>query len=398
MNARERIMATLSLQEPDRVPVNARGVEPLNHLWSDGFERACVLREMGVDDLLWTRFHAWQYGEEVREEISREASGDSPHPMMISKYHTPAGTLTTHVQTTGDYDPPRLFLGADHLMPRTREYLIKDVDDLERLRFLLPDPENSDTSDFDADARRTVEFGEAEGFPTGVVLPSYSGFAMKNVGTVNLVTRAMDNDPLVEGILDLYLEWELKWVDYASGFGPDIIYHPGMYQGLDFWSPELFEKLFAGRNRAIADRIHEHGKKFLLSTPSTNVEALVDSLGSMDVDAFYCIDPTPPGCAPVDLKKMKAALGDKLSFWGGINALMTIARGTPDEVREAVRYAIDSLATRGGFILMPAGGVFFEGAAFGSEEQRYKGSPEDTTAYKNLHVFFEAALELGNVY
>jgi uroporphyrinogen decarboxylase len=55
--------------------------------------------------------------------------------------------------------------------------------------------------------------------------------------------------------------------------------------------------------------------------------------------------------AGMDLKKVKAYCGDRLCLIGNIDCLDLLCHGTPEQVDEAVRQAIDIAAPGGGYIL-----------------------------------------------
>lgn len=193
MTSRDRILTALSLKEPDRVPIAMRNMEPLNHLWKDRFDRALVLRDrFGIDDFLSVG-HAWPYDPSVEEKTEWRTWGEKNYPLLVTDYHTPAGALHTEVFMTDDFRADRLRLDADQLMPRMANRLIKDRDDVARFRYLLADPSRCDLAQWDETMRRHVEFGREEGFPIGFYMPSVSGIAMKNIGAMEIVTRAMDS-------------------------------------------------------------------------------------------------------------------------------------------------------------------------------------------------------------
>ena len=54
-----------------------------------------------------------------------------------------------------------------------------------------------------------------------------------------------------------------------------------------------------------------------------------------------------------DLARLKREAGDWLAFWGGINAAVTLTRGTDEEIRRAVETAVGTLGPGGGFVLLP---------------------------------------------
>ena len=91
MTSRERVLAALGLEQPDRVPIAMRGMEPLQHLWSGPFDRAIVLRDrFGIDDFLTVHF-PWVYGRDVVETTDRRTRDG--RPLLVTEYQTPAGPL-----------------------------------------------------------------------------------------------------------------------------------------------------------------------------------------------------------------------------------------------------------------------------------------------------------------
>jgi hypothetical protein len=53
------------------------------------------------------------------------------------------------------------------------------------------------------------------------------------------------------------------------------------------------------------------------------------------------------GGVGVDFEKIKNAFNGKISIVGGVNSPVTLERGTPDEIRQAVNTAIDLLGPKG---------------------------------------------------
>jgi hypothetical protein len=214
---------------------------------------------------------------------------------------------------------------------------------------------------------------------------------MKTVGPTEIVMRAADRDPLVEELLDALLEWALQWVDYGARFGPDITYYSGVYESADFWSPSLYLELFAPRQKALAERVHGHGMKYIHYVV-TGLDALTEAYRGLGIDALYGWDPVPPGDA--DIRKLKRVLGGEMAFWGGLSPTWTVERGSDEDVRNTVRETIEVLAPGGGLILCPAGAVYFEGSTDLSRKS-WDGVPEESQAYRNLMTLFRAGLQYG---
>ena len=56
--------------------------------------------------------------------------------------------------------------------------------------------------------------------------------------------------------------------------------------------------------------------------------------------------------------EVKRAIAGRMAIAGGINSGVTLASGSPDEIRQAVRAAVAALAPGGGFILAPVDALF----------------------------------------
>ena len=391
MNSRDRILAALNLEEPDRVPIAMRNMEPLNHLWKDRYERARILRDrFGIDDFLHQGL-TWVYDSSVEEKTEWREWEEKGYPMLATDYHTPAGTLHAEVTMTEDYHTERLQLSADQLMPRMLNRPIKEREDVARFRYLLGDPARCDLSQWDEEMSRMVEFGRSEGFPIGFHVPAASDIALKNVGPTEMSMGAMDGDPMVDELLEALTEWGLQWIDYGARFGADIVYYSAVYETTNFWSPTLFRNLFAPIQKKLAQRAHDHGMKYI-NYVITGVDGLTEEYKGLGIDALYGFDPVPPGDA--DMGKLKRVLGPEMALWGGLSPTWTVERGSEEDVRNAVREAIEILAPGGGFILCPGGSVYFEELA-GLGAKKWDGKPEDSRAYRNLMTLFEAGLEYG---
>jgi hypothetical protein len=79
---------------------------------------------------------------------------------------------------------------------------------------------------------------------------------------------------------------------------------------------------------------------------------LLDMIAEAGVDVIIGVDP-----AQWDLAVAKEKLAGKTALWGGVNGHLTVERGSSDEVRDAVRDAMETLASGGGFILSPVDNV-----------------------------------------
>jgi uroporphyrinogen decarboxylase len=70
------------------------------------------------------------------------------------------------------------------------------------------------------------------------------------------------------------------------------------------------------------------------------------------IDCYQSLQTT----AGMEVGRLKAMFGDRLCLWGGV-PVETLIAGTPEDVRRAVRAAMERGAPGGGFILGPSHSV-----------------------------------------
>jgi len=373
MSSRERLLAALNHQEPDRVPITFWGtIAPLKHLWKTPFERVKCLRKLGVDDQM-SIGAPWPYHPQVQVKVVRD---DSPadYPRLIKELITPQGTLRMVLKKTPDYpwdDPP---LVADYNWSRATEFLVKGPEDLDKLRYIFYDPARSDLTRFREHARRVKEFCAVEQVLVYTLAASPSRLAMGLVGPQNMMLYSVEHRSFLAELLDLILNWSKRQLEITLDWGVDTVQFSGIYEGTAFWSPKDFGELFAPAVKQIADLVHQAGAKFHYFADA-RIMGQLETFRDLGVDALSYLTPPPLGDA--NLGEIKRRMGDKVCLWGGISAPITLERGTQEEVRQAVIEAIRAAASGGGFILAPADAIL------------------QASAYNNLMTMIETCHEFG---
>jgi hypothetical protein len=77
---------------------------------------------------------------------------------------------------------------------------------------------------------------------------------------------------------------------------------------------------------------------------------MLDFYKEAGIDVLIGVDPIQG--THTDMGLMKRELGDRTCLWGGVSGAVTVEMGSAEEVRSAVRTAIETLGPRG-FILSP---------------------------------------------
>lgn len=124
----------------------------------------------------------------------------------------------------------------------------------------------------------------------------------------------------------------------------DLAYHTG-----PMMSPKKFTELLLPAYRIITDTVHDKGQKIVLHTDG-QVTPLLDFVVDCGFDGLHSLEPT----AGVDLALVKKKVGDKLCLFGNIDVAHDLVYGTREEVFKSVKYAIKTAGPGGGYVVSAA--------------------------------------------
>jgi len=396
LSSRERLLAAINREEPDRVPICFRDVAPLARLWKNPFERVLALRELGVDDKLFLHpprrsaaavdnsderaqyvlygTDIWPFHPDVVVRDREDDTVDERYTIVFKEIDTPAGTLGMAAKRTDDWLVRKLPLVSDHFWSRAVEFPVKGPEDLEKLRYVFHDPFAGDLSAFREEAKRVKDFAAKHDVLVEGDVNAVSNIALNLRGATNLMFDAVDDPGYVDELLDIILDWNLRRLELVLDAGVDTVYHTACYETTAFWSPAMYRRFFKPRLRKKIDMVHQAGAK-LHCYMDLGAMPLIGDFREMGIDILSTLDPAPHG--DTDIETVKREAGDRICLWGGVDAPKTIERGTPGDVREAVRKAISTAAPGGGFVLSTADSVW------------------DEDCRGNVMAFIEAGLEFG---
>ncbi|MFW6154856.1 MAG: uroporphyrinogen decarboxylase family protein [Planctomycetota bacterium] len=156
-----------------------------------------------------------------------------------------------------------------------------------------------------------------------------------------------DNRPLVERLMDLYLEYHLRVIEAVK----DLPYH-FYYIGDDLSSstgplisPTMLAELWAPR-----------AERLVKAALATDRPVLFHCCGAQAPILPYLVDWGVQAAHPVqpaanDIYQVHAAYGDKLTLVGNIDVAGALSFGTAEAVRAETREHIDRLAGDGGYVV-----------------------------------------------
>ncbi len=308
MTSRERVLAALRCEQPDRVPY-------------------C---ELGIDRALAQRLMGW--GEPISQAASLETN-----PYTVDEAKAIAARLKLdniyYVLRAPVYarrEPGkdgRLFYG---------EGMIKTEADLALLR--LPDPYD-DALYAEAAAFACQKGDYAVWFVTRIGIFS----TMLSMGLENFSVALYENRPFVERVLDTYCDWTAAVAERICQLGFDVFVSTDdmAFKTTTFFSPATFRDLVLPRYRRVAKKItlpwviHSDG----------NLLPFLDDLLSLGIVGLH---PNEKGA--VDIRAMKRNYGDRLCLLGNVD-LNILGLGTPEEVEQEVRGLIRDIGPGGGYIV-----------------------------------------------
>jgi uroporphyrinogen decarboxylase len=344
MTPKQRVIAALNHQEPDRVPTGENAVDyelverllgrptlynarwrEFQALW-DG-RRDEIVADYGTAHVELVRALEWDY---VRVPAVPRA-GDYSRPTMTGPYswldergreihYAPeAGNISTYTHTTD--------LTIDDL-PDPDEPFHVDPSELEAMRHVVREL---------GDTHFIIGRSPVDGtFPFQATV-GMQEYLLRMVFDPEFVRRAVDayvtrSIAYIEAMIDAGCDAIMTTDDYSSNRGP--IMGAGRFR--EFILPGIVRQ---------AEAAHARGG-YLIKHTDGNVWTILDDLVVAGIDGWHGIQPS----IGMDLRLLKERYGDRLCFFGGVNC-ETLVEGTPEQARAEVRYAIQHAAPGGGLVV-----------------------------------------------
>ena len=376
MTSRERILAVLNRTLPDRIPISPRMSYWMRDYYggSGFFELMKMKTEFDFDPIFqidisppnfpYTQFIDYSKFNEITVDMQSERKD---RMLFVNRtIHTPKGILTDCMQ----YAPndPIFGLGPN---PEKVTGLIKTIDDLEKIVYLLPDPEKFCNKGFTLVDKALGDNGIVEIRPhIGV-----DHLLVDALGFVNALMMLYDDPVLFKATLKLFHDYYKKCLLFALDHGAKIIFESWYNCSLSAgWSPAVWREYFMPCIIEDAAITHSYGAYFHFYDDG-KIMPLLDDFKNIKMDLLSTLCPTESG-GDVDAVVIKQKIGEVIALKGYVS-LTKILMGTVNEVEEMTRYACEVLGKGGGYIL-------------GTSDSIRNGSP-----IENVRAFFETGRKYG---
>jgi len=298
MRPKERVLTTLSLKEPDIVPI-VDWVHPdfkKKVMNSEDFDETDVAYKLGLDAI---------YFEDCCAPYFCEYKHKGKKQFMV-------------------------------------DGLIKEDKDLDLMEF----PNPKDEGFYDPAKRFVEKYKNSDLALFSIGTLGIEG-VLYSMGFVGLTHASYENPNLVKEVIDRYVEWNCIVAERLNNIGIDFIFAFDniAFNSGPFVTPEKFRELFIPKIKEVT----KVNKLPLIYHSDGDIRPLLSDLLSLEMDCLRPIEPTT-----LNLKEMKENYGNKVCLSGNIDLRYTLTRGTPQEVDSEVKQRIQEAGKGGGYILSSA--------------------------------------------
>ena len=169
-------------------------------------------------------------------------------------------------------------------------------------------------------------------------------------GMENVLMWMIEDKALINDLLDRILDFNLQVIRRVCAhrvdamlFGDDWGQQRGVIMG-----PKLWREFIKPRVRQMYQAAHDHGKHVFIHSCG-KVDELFPDLIECGLNVFNPFQPEV-----IDVFDAKRRYGSDLSFYGGISTQRTLPYGSVQQVKDDVRRLIDGVGKNGGYIASPA--------------------------------------------
>ena len=374
MTPRERVLTALRHEEPDRVPT-ALGGGPYGVVDALYFQ---LLKGLKLGDPVppFRKGHNISY---MDDRLLARLGTDT-------RYVWPGALPNSPSRATSD---PETFIdGYGQTWKRALPYYYADrgileqassVDDIDRI-VQWPNPHDPVWSAGVRERAQALHEG-TDYFVIGRMVASHGVFqtACDLRGTQQFLIDMASNPAFalhllerithaLDGLLKTYLEAGGRYFDLLELPGDDYAGNTNLVM-----SPAMFRRYIKPSLLRLTHTIHSYRPDLKVMLHSDGmIERLLPDLIEVGIDGIHPLEPLPA----MDMAGIKARLGDRLFFVGGIDIVHALP-GSPQDVIDEVKLRITQLGPGGGYILAPANHI------------------QADVPYENVIALFEAARKYG---
>jgi uroporphyrinogen decarboxylase len=331
MNGKERILAALSLEIPDRVPhfelaYNEASIIKIARCFTDDVPKDGFIQNMTLED---------------KAKLLEAAA------LMIEKLDVDGITLRIFPETEAlGEDIVRDDWGVTFKFSPFGESVVIDGpvrDEADLKRYRPPKIKASDLLTWSYSAER---LGPERAMVLSLQCPFRRSWNVLG-GMEHLLLYYLTKPASVHIIARMVTDYTLEAIELGASLGADVISLDGdlAYNTNTIMSGEHFREFVKPYYAEIVEQAHRFGLKIFKHTDGNHARITADFLEV----GFDGLHPIQPQC--MTLAEVKKQIGDQICLMGNIDCMETLVNKGPREVQEEVKQAIAVAAPGGGYIL-----------------------------------------------
>jgi uroporphyrinogen decarboxylase len=353
MTPRERVLATLAHDTPDRVPIvlgpsNATGIKMVTYRKLKALAGIDAPDEYIYD---WPELGTAKLDEETARRLHADVRPVLDHfPASIRERNATREPLSPMVD---DWGSGHIYAGPDDWFPGIHP--LADACTLAEIE-AYPWPDMTDPTRFEGVRAEAQRWRDENRYATmgtpWLAFPLERAFAMQ--GTDNFLANLAGEPEFAEALLwrtqslcktlmDGFLRECGDIIDMVK-IGDDL----GSQVGL-LMSPAMYRRMLKPIHADLIAFIKERTKAAVVFHTDGDVYDLLGDFIEIGVDVLNPVQASAGGMS--DFADLKRRFGDNLVFCGGIDTHHVLPNGTPDEVRAEVKRVIGTLGVGGGYML-----------------------------------------------
>lgn len=326
----ERVEMALAHRQPDRVPFDFWAVPEVWQRLRAALEAEDeeVLRLLGIDCRMVTARYTGSRARTLPDGTFVDAWGTHRRRVSneFSTYEEYASHPLAEAETVGDV------LSWD--WARTEEWDVSGV--------------REQCEGLNSGLRHHLRYEVGGIFEWSWALRGFERFLLDLVEKPDVAGAIMDR------FTDVYIENTLRVIEAAGGL-LDMVYtydDIGIQNGL-LISPRMWRRHILPRHQRLNAAIR--GARYPVRIMYHSCGAIYPLIGPLvDEMGIDVLNPLQPRARDMDMARIKAEFGERLSFHGGVDIQHTLPHGTPEEVRAEVQERCRVLGGGGGYICTSA--------------------------------------------
>ena len=353
MTSRQRMLAALDHQIPDRVPIDLGG----NQTGIHKLAYEALLKHLGIDDPI-VIMDAVQQLAQPCEAVLKRFHVDTRYIAAGAAAGFKGEIITQRRNGRLWHDLTDEF-GVTWSMPDDQPYYMDvshhplamaTIDDVRDYPF----PKGDDPGRFAGlrqramELRRETPYAVVSGI-SGVVYEICWYLRGLEQWLMDLLIEPEFCEALLDQTLKFWMDWFRAFLDEVGDvvdvimIGDDLAAQQG-----PLFRPELYRRIVQPRHRQLVQAIRQRTRaKIWYHTCGSCVEYIPDLLAN----GIDILNPVQISAAGMDPAMLKRRFGDQLTFWGGaIDAQHVLPTASPETIRDHVRQNLEIWKPSGGYV------------------------------------------------